>query len=130
MTVAARQILFERHPVAFLHTETAARDVADFLDAADGLVTEDERSFGLRVAQIIGPVAAADARQLDMQQARVGRHIGTRKLAHFSTARRERYSSGDGSNEANLEDPVAAMLWAVRAVCDRLAPFMVHTTCE
>src|SRR5436190_12773546 len=64
--MAARQILFQRDAVAFLDAE-AGRG-AEPGHVSDRLVTKNERAARLRIFQIVGPVAAAHATELDAKE--------------------------------------------------------------
>src|ERR1700677_1674590 len=76
--VAARQILFERYPIAFAQAPAPLRNRADAMDAPDILVSHDANGA---ICLIRLPVAAADSRRLDFEDASVGRNLRKRILA-------------------------------------------------
>ena len=75
-TMAAGQIFFQRDPVAFFQPKASPGVAPKPLDAAHGFVAQNQRALGLRIFQIIGPVAAADPGHLDAQQARIRSDVG------------------------------------------------------
>ncbi len=79
--MTAREVLLERDEIADLEPPPLPRDLADLFDRPDVFVTEDARHD--LVARVRRHVAAADAGRDDAQQARVGRDLGQRNLAHF-----------------------------------------------
>jgi hypothetical protein len=83
--MAAGQILFECDAIAFLHAEALRRGTAQLGDRADGLVPEDQRALRLRIFQVVRPVAAADAAELDLEQPAIRWNSRGLELAHLGT---------------------------------------------
>ena len=81
--MAARQIFLQRDAVALLDAETGSGRGAKPGHMSDRLVPEDQRAACLRIFQIIGPVAAAHAAELDAQKPAVLRQIRFLERAHF-----------------------------------------------
>src|SRR5438132_13933462 len=79
--VAARQIFFQRDAVAFLDAEAGRGPEPGHM--SDRLVPEDQRTTRPRIFQIIGPVAAAHAAELDAQQPAVGRQVRLLERAYL-----------------------------------------------
>jgi hypothetical protein len=92
VAMAAGQILLERDAVALLDAEALRRGAAELRHGPDGLVPEDERPLRLRILQVIRPIAAADAAQLDAQESAVGGNGRFIEFAHLGAPD----ISGDG----------------------------------
>ena len=74
--MAAGQIFLQRDAVALLQAKPSPGVASQTLDAAHGFMAQHQRALGLRIFQIIGPVAAADPGHLDAQQARIRSDVG------------------------------------------------------
>ena len=83
VAVAARQVLLERHQVAFLDAPFQCRHIAQRFHMADGFMAEDQRAAACRQLLVVGGVAAADAGDGDAQQPRCGARRGFVERLHF-----------------------------------------------
>ena len=122
--MAAGQIFLQRDPIALFQAKAPPCVAPKTLDAAHGFVAQNQRALGLRIFQIIGPVAAADAGHLDAQQARIRSDVGQRQLAHLGLANIETDGGGNGLHDTPMlkENAEAQSLRWRYAPCLRARP--------
>ena len=79
--VPAGKVVLQKDEIPFLHALMSREGLADAGEIAYVLVPHDQRGAAQRQA-VLADIGAADARHLDPQQRRVGRHGRKVQLAH------------------------------------------------